>query len=79
VFWKEKPLRLLWISLIKEETGRTEAVDGRYYKIGGLIDDINIKITKRGDNMAFLRIEDWFGTIEVVVVVFPDVFEKNRG
>lgn len=62
--------------VIDEETEKTEAVDGRNYRIGGLIDDVNLKVTKKGDNMAFLRIEDLFGTVEVVV--FPNVFARCR-
>ena len=62
--------------VIDEETEKTEAVDGRNYRIGGLIDEVNLKVTRKGDNMAFLRIEDLFGTVEVVV--FPNVFLRCR-
>ncbi len=62
--------------VIDEETEKTEAVDGRNYRIGGLIDEVNLKVTRKGDNMAFLRIEDLFGTMEVVV--FPNVFLRCR-
>ena len=59
-----------------EDTMVTEARDGFTYKIGGLVDVVNTKITRKGDNMAFVTIEDLYGTIEVVV--FPKTFEQCR-
>ena len=41
--------------------------DKESYTIGGIIADITRKITKNGDEMAFLSIEDVYGTVEVVV------------
>ncbi|SFK87563.1 DNA polymerase III catalytic subunit, DnaE type [Lachnospiraceae bacterium KH1T2] len=40
--------------------------------IGGLISDINIRHTKKGDTMAILMLEDLIGTVEVVV--WPDKY-----
>jgi len=42
--------------------------------IGGLIRDVSIKSTKNNKMMAFLTIEDLYGTVEVVV--FPKDYEK---
>lgn len=62
--------------VIDEETQETVAKDNTQYTLGGLIAGINHKVTRTGENMAFIQIEDLFGTVEVVV--FPRVFEKYR-
>lgn len=59
-----------------EETGHTKVHDGAKEIIGGMIVDRTIKATKTNQMMAFLTIEDLFGTAEVVV--FPRDYEKNR-
>lgn len=53
------------------------AKDGYTYTIGGLIEDITAKITKNNENMAFLKLEDLYGTLEVIT--FPKTYEKYRG
>lgn len=52
------------------------AIDGRNYKLGGIVDDVKSKVTKNGENMAFVTLEDLYGTLEVIV--FPKVYEKCR-
>lgn len=52
-----------------EENGEFIVKDKIPYTIGGMIEAITIKTTKHGDNMAFVTIEDLYGTVEVVV--FP--------
>lgn len=59
-----------------EETGKTKVHDGAKEIIGGMIVNRTIKATKTNQMMAFLTIEDLFGTVEVVV--FPRDYEKNR-
>ncbi len=49
--------------------------DKSQVKIAGVIEDVKIKRTKRGDKMAVLRIEDLTGSSEVIV--FPDLFNKT--
>jgi len=44
--------------------------------IGGMISAITVKSTKNNKLMAFLTIEDLFGTVEVIV--FPKDYEKYR-
>lgn len=43
--------------------------------IGGIIADKRIKYTKNDKIMAFLQVEDLFGSVEVIV--FPRDYEKN--
>ena len=59
-----------------EETGRTKVHDGAREIIGGMITERTVKATKTNQMMAFITIEDLFGTVEVVV--FPRDYEKNR-
>ena len=59
-----------------EETGRTKVHDGVREIIGGMITERTVKATKTNQMMAFITIEDLFGTVEVVV--FPRDYEKNR-
>ena len=62
--------------VIDEETLETGAKDNMQYTIGGLIESVNQKLTRNGENMAFIQLEDLYGTVEVVV--FPKVYEKYR-
>ena len=60
----------------EEETGELKAQDGSIVMIGGILSGITRKITKTNTTMAFLTLEDLFGTVEVVV--FPRDYEKYR-
>ncbi|GAK53078.1 DNA polymerase III, alpha subunit [Candidatus Moduliflexus flocculans] len=54
-----------------------ECKDGAQVVVGGLVTDYRKKLTKKGDQMAFFRLEDLEGAIEVILV--PQVFEEyNR-
>ena len=59
-----------------DEEGHSVVSDGQRAVIGGMISEINVKITKKGQHMAFLSLEDLFGNVEVVV--FPNTFERYR-
>ena len=60
---------------LDEETNLTKVRDGSEVVIGGILADKKIKYTKNDKIMAFLTIEDLYGSIEVVV--FPRDYEKN--
>ena len=62
--------------LMDEETGATKVRDGERVTVGGMITDKTIKYTRNNQAMAFLTIEDLFGTVEVVV--FPRDYERNQ-
>lgn len=55
--------------LIDEETGRTVVKDQQSCVMGGIISELNVKLTRKNQNMAFLTLEDLRGTVEVLV--FP--------
>ena len=42
----------------------------------GLVEDIRAILTKKGDKMAFVKISDMTGTLEVVF--FPKAFEEAK-
>ncbi len=48
--------------------------DGKKIMIGGIITSVSRKFTRNNDRMAFITLEDIYGSIEVVV--FPKVMEK---
>jgi DNA polymerase-3 subunit alpha len=53
----------------------SEQKDKSAVKIAGVVENLKMKRTKRGDKMAILNIEDLTGSTEVVV--FPDVFSQT--
>lgn len=59
-----------------EETGEFSVTDGNFVTIGGIINGVTKKITKNNQTMAILKLEDIYGTIEVLV--FPRDYEKNK-
>lgn len=54
----------------------TEGKPGMETIVAGLIEDARIVITKKGERMAFVRLADFTGVVELVV--FPRVFEEHR-
>ncbi len=57
-----------------EETGEVAATDGAPVTVGGMIAGRTVKYTKNNQAMAFLTIEDLYGTVEVIV--FPKDYER---
>ena len=56
-------------------TGDTPAVrDGQFVNVGGIISSTDIKVTKKGDSMAVLALEDFSSRIEVVM--FPQAYNE---
>ena len=49
-----------------------DCADGSEVKICGIIASVKSMLTKKGDRMAYLTVEDLQGTTEVIV--FPDLF-----
>ena len=50
--------------------------EGQVVVLGGLIDEIRPIATKKGDNMLFMKLTDFTGTLEVVV--FPRVLAEFK-
>ena len=54
----------------------TEFKEGERVVMGGIISEFKRLATKSGQNMAFIKLEDLYGQIEVIA--FPKVYEKAR-
>lgn len=50
--------------------------EGIKYTLGGIIEDVRVIRTKKGDEMAFLKLKDYTDTIEVVA--FPNFYGKHK-
>lgn len=61
---------------LDEETGEAKVRDGEMATIGGMLVGMTRKTTKTNSTMAFLTLEDMFGTVEVIV--FPKDYEKYK-
>ena len=53
--------------------GITELSDGKEVRLCGIIATVKTMLTKKGDRMAYVMLEDLQGTVEVIV--FPDLFK----
>ncbi len=58
----------------EDEIKTINLIDGQIAKIGGILIDKTIKYTRSNSTMAFLKIEDLYGSIEIIV--FPKEYEK---
>ncbi|NOY08987.1 MAG: DNA polymerase III subunit alpha [Spirochaetes bacterium] len=54
-----------------------KAQDDRIYTVIGILNETREIITKNGKRMAFAKVDDYTGSVEVVI--FSDVFEKVSG
>lgn len=73
----EKKVNIRSIDFEKdEETGVFPVEDRREYCIGGMACAVNVKTTRRGENMAFVTLEDLYGTVEIIV--FPREYAKYK-
>jgi DNA polymerase-3 subunit alpha len=64
-------------SLTNTDAGNiTERTDGEIIALGGMVVDLAIKTTKKGDRFALFRIEDQFGSVKIVC--WPESFNKYK-
>jgi len=61
---------------VDDETGNAGVRDGEIVMLGGIITDIKKKVTRNGQTMAFVTIEDFYGSLEIIV--FPKDYEMNK-
>lgn len=59
-----------------EEEERCGVIDGETVTIGGVIMRLQTKITKNSKIMAFVTLEDLYGSVEVLL--FPNTYEQAR-
>jgi len=68
-------LNIIEIDLEMSETGNTQYFkDGQNIKIAGIISKVRKKITKNNSLMAFITVDDLYGSYEVIV--FESIFNK---
>lgn len=72
--WRKSISAVTTDFLLDEEEGEVKVKDNQAVTVGGMITEKTIKYTKNNKTMAFLTIEDLFGTVEVIV--FPKDYEK---
>ncbi len=53
------------------------AIEGKTEVVGGLLNHLSKTVTRNNETMAFLELEDFFGTMEIVV--FPRDYAKYQG
>lgn len=58
----------------EEEEQRQQIPDETKVIVGGMIAGVSVKYTRNNDKMAFLTLEDFQGTMEIVV--FPKVYQQ---
>ena len=73
--WRKNITKTTGDFVLDEETGLACGVnDGEKVMIGGIITAKTVKYTKNNKAMAFLTVEDLYGSIEVIV--FPKDYER---
>ncbi|MBR3504408.1 MAG: DNA polymerase III subunit alpha [Clostridia bacterium] len=63
-------------SLAEEREDKGVSLDGMRADMGGIVIEKKVKATKKGDMMAFVTLEDFYGSTEALV--FPRVYERYR-
>jgi len=54
----------------------TSLFEGQEVIVGGMISNKSVKITKNNKQMAFITLEDLYGSVEVII--FPKDFDSNK-
>jgi DNA polymerase-3 subunit alpha len=50
---------------------------GAVVSLGGVVMDLNVRTTKKGDRFGLFQLEDQYGSVKIVA--WPDVFSKANG
>ena len=74
--WKRVITNMSLDFAVPEEGESYKIKDKSRVTVGGIITTVTRKFTKRGEQMAFLTLEDLVGTVGIVV--FPRQFDKYR-
>ncbi len=80
VYVSSHPLQRMTVDLMNVITHNTvditEEMAGKSVCVAGMIADVRTITTKKGDSMAFVRLEDLTGAVDVTV--FPQLFREKR-
>jgi DNA polymerase-3 subunit alpha len=80
LYLSQHPLQLFEKFLIEQTLPLNELKpehDGKPVNIGGVISDVREITTKNGQKMAFIKLEDQFGEVEVIL--FPSSYQQTLG
>ncbi len=81
VYVSSHPLQQMTVDLMDVVTHSTaeitEELAGKPVVIAGMVADLRTVTTKKGETMAFVRLEDLQGTVDVTV--FPQLYKEKRG
>ena len=58
------------------DIGELNSLDNKTITVAGIITEITKKLTKKNEFMAFIKLEDMYGSAECLI--FPKVFEKYK-
>ena len=72
--WRKNISAVTTDFLLDEESSEVKVKDDQKVIVGGMITEKTIKYTKNNKTMAFITVEDLFGTVEIIV--FPREYEK---
>ena len=75
--WRKNITRTTADFAVDGERGEPVVRDNESAVIGGLVAEKKVKYTKNNQTMAFITLEDLFGTAEVIV--FPRDYDRYRG
>ncbi len=73
-FWKGNVTACSTEFILDTETSLIGLEEGKKVTVGGIIEDVQTKYTKKGETMAILQLEDLYGTVECLV--WPRQYEK---
>ncbi len=80
VYVSSHPLQKMTVDLMNVVTHNTvdvtEEVAGKAVCVAGMIAEVRTITTKKGDTMAFARLEDLTGSVDVTV--FPQLFKEKK-
>lgn len=56
--------------------GHSRLEDGQTVQMGGIVEQLTTKLTKKNETMAFIELEDLFGSVEVIL--FPNLYRRAQ-
>ncbi len=74
--WRDNVTAVTTDFVLDEETERAAVADGARVTVGGMITNKSAKVTKNGQMMAVVTLEDLVGSVEIIV--FPRDYAKYR-
>ena len=75
--WKKNITKKSTDFMMDEDGNNTQVSDGSTETIGGIIADMSVKQTKKGDTFAILMVEDLVGSVQAFV--WPEAYKKYKG